>query len=158
MPPEDSPEAPSGAPPSAPPAESRGGFSRRDFLAGALLTGTLSAVGTFLTPGGSTPPSVTVDFITGSEPSGALDLLVRMWNQANPRAVVNLVTAGGESTKDQRDAMINRIEKGTADVLNLDIDPNTHPAWTGGEQKMLDRGGRVSRFNSRFGSLAFGKK
>ncbi|MFC5554151.1 50S ribosomal protein L31 [Methylobacterium iners] len=44
------------------------------------------------------------------------------------------------------------------DTLNLDIDPNTHPAWTGGEQKMLDRGGRVSRFNSRFGSLSFGKK
>ncbi|GAN47741.1 50S ribosomal protein L31 [Methylobacterium sp. ME121] len=39
------------------------------------------------------------------------------------------------------------------DTLNLDIDPLTHPAWTGGEQKMLDRGGRVSRFNSRFGNL-----
>ncbi len=44
------------------------------------------------------------------------------------------------------------------DTLNLDIDPNTHPAWTGGSQQLLDRGGRVSRFNSRFGSLAFGKK
>ena len=39
------------------------------------------------------------------------------------------------------------------DTLNLDIDPNTHPAWTGGEQKLLDRGGRVSRFTSRFGNL-----
>ena len=39
------------------------------------------------------------------------------------------------------------------DKLNLDIDPLTHPAWTGGEQKMLDRGGRVSRFTSRFGNL-----
>ena len=44
------------------------------------------------------------------------------------------------------------------DVLNLDIDPTTHPAWTGGEQKMLDRGGRVSRFNNRFAGLGFGKK
>ncbi|MBB5752633.1 50S ribosomal protein L31 [Prosthecomicrobium pneumaticum] len=35
-------------------------------------------------------------------------------------------------------------------VLNLDIDPNTHPAWTGGEQKLLDRGGRLSRFNNKF--------
>ena len=34
---------------------------------------------------------------------------------------------------------------------NLDIDPNTHPAWTGGSQQLLDRGGRLSRFNSRFG-------
>jgi len=35
-------------------------------------------------------------------------------------------------------------------VLNLDIDPSTHPAWTGGNQTLLDRGGRVSRFNSKF--------
>lgn len=44
------------------------------------------------------------------------------------------------------------------DVLNLDIDPKTHPAWTGGQQQLVDRGGRVSRFNSRFGNLSFGKK
>ena len=43
------------------------------------------------------------------------------------------------------------------DTLNLDIDPKTHPAWTGGQQQLLDRGGRVSRFNSRFGSMAFKK-
>lgn len=36
------------------------------------------------------------------------------------------------------------------DVLQLDIDPKTHPAWTGGNQTLLDRGGRVSRFNDRF--------
>ncbi len=35
-------------------------------------------------------------------------------------------------------------------TLNLDIDPSTHPAWTGGNQTLLDRGGRVSRFNSKF--------
>ena len=44
------------------------------------------------------------------------------------------------------------------DTLNLDIDPRTHPAWTGGSQQLLDRGGRVSRFNSRFGNMGFGKK
>jgi large subunit ribosomal protein L31 len=44
------------------------------------------------------------------------------------------------------------------DKLNLDIDPSTHPAWTGGSQQLLDRGGRLSRFNSRFGGLSFGKK
>jgi len=44
------------------------------------------------------------------------------------------------------------------DVLNLDIDPRTHPAWTGGSQQLLDRGGRVSRFNNRFAGLSFGKK
>jgi large subunit ribosomal protein L31 len=41
--------------------------------------------------------------------------------------------------------------------LHLDIDPTTHPAWTGGAQHLLDRGGRLSRFNSRFGNLSFGK-
>ena len=39
------------------------------------------------------------------------------------------------------------------DTLNLDIDPSTHPAWTGGNQQMLDRGGRVSRFNTKFGGF-----
>ena len=38
-------------------------------------------------------------------------------------------------------------------TLQLDIDPNTHPAWTGGDQRILDRGGRVSRFNNRFKGL-----
>src|SRR6476660_4307346 len=32
------------------------------------------------------------------------------------------------------------------DVLHLDIDPKSHPAWTGGQQQILDRGGRVSGF------------
>ncbi len=44
------------------------------------------------------------------------------------------------------------------DTLNLDIDPKTHPAWTGGSQTLMDRGGRLSRFNSKFGNLSFGKK
>lgn len=44
------------------------------------------------------------------------------------------------------------------DTLNLDIDPKTHPAWTGGSQQLLDRGGRVSRFSNKFGGLSFGKK
>ena len=38
-------------------------------------------------------------------------------------------------------------------TLNLDIDPKSHPAWTGGNQQMLDRGGRVSRFNDKFGGF-----
>ncbi len=35
-------------------------------------------------------------------------------------------------------------------TLTLDIDPKTHPAWTGGGQHIIDRGGRVSRFKTRF--------
>jgi large subunit ribosomal protein L31 len=36
------------------------------------------------------------------------------------------------------------------DVLHLDVDPKSHPAWTGGQQQILDRGGRVSRFQKKF--------
>ncbi len=39
------------------------------------------------------------------------------------------------------------------DTLQLDIDPRTHPAWTGGNQTLLDRGGRVSRFKDKFKGL-----
>lgn len=39
------------------------------------------------------------------------------------------------------------------DCLNLDIDPATHPAWTGGSQTLVDRGGRISKFKNRFGNL-----
>ena len=42
------------------------------------------------------------------------------------------------------------------DTLQLDIDPKVHPAWTGGSQQMLDRGGRVSRFAKKFGDLKVG--
>ena len=35
------------------------------------------------------------------------------------------------------------------DSLRLDIDPKTHPAWTG-VQRMIDSGGQVAKFNKRF--------
>jgi large subunit ribosomal protein L31 len=44
------------------------------------------------------------------------------------------------------------------DTLKLEIDSKTHPAWTGGGQHLVDRGGRVSRFNSRFKGLMGDKK
>jgi large subunit ribosomal protein L31 len=36
------------------------------------------------------------------------------------------------------------------DTLTLDIDPKTHPAWTGGDRHLVDRGGRLSRFKKKF--------
>ena len=36
------------------------------------------------------------------------------------------------------------------DTLPLDIDPKTHPAWTGGGQHLIDRGGRLSRFKKKY--------
>jgi large subunit ribosomal protein L31 len=40
--------------------------------------------------------------------------------------------------------------------LHLDIDPLSHPAWTGGPQQLLDRG-RVSKFNQKFGQFGLKK-
>jgi large subunit ribosomal protein L31 len=39
------------------------------------------------------------------------------------------------------------------DVLQLDVDPKTHPAWVGGTN--LRKTGRLERFNDRFGSISF---
>jgi large subunit ribosomal protein L31 len=39
------------------------------------------------------------------------------------------------------------------DTLNLDIDPLSHPAWTGGQQNLVDRGGRVSKFKNKYANL-----
>ena len=36
------------------------------------------------------------------------------------------------------------------DTLKLDIDPKTHPAWTGGSTHLIDRGGRLSRFKKKY--------
>lgn len=41
-------------------------------------------------------------------------------------------------------------------TLSLDIDPISHPAWTGGPQKIAD-GGRVSKFQQKFGAFSLKK-
>ncbi|WP_137388193.1 50S ribosomal protein L31 [Rhodoligotrophos defluvii] len=38
-------------------------------------------------------------------------------------------------------------------TMQLDIDPKTHPAWTGGSTHIVDRGGRVSRFKQKYSFL-----
>ncbi len=43
------------------------------------------------------------------------------------------------------------------DVMTLEIDPTSHPAWTGGNSRLLDAGGQVARFNKRFGGLTLKK-
>lgn len=41
-------------------------------------------------------------------------------------------------------------------TMRLDIDPKTHPAWTG-EHRLVDSGGQVAKFNKRFGSFGLKK-
>ena len=38
------------------------------------------------------------------------------------------------------------------DTLKLDIDPKTHPAWTG-IHRLVDSGGQLAKFNKRFKDL-----
>lgn len=38
------------------------------------------------------------------------------------------------------------------DVLTLEVDPLSHPAWTG-EHRLLDTGGQLAKFNKRFEGL-----
>lgn len=38
------------------------------------------------------------------------------------------------------------------DTIRLDIDPRSHPAWTG-VQRIMDTGGQVAKFNKKFAGL-----
>jgi large subunit ribosomal protein L31 len=41
-----------------------------------------------------------------------------------------------------------------SELLVLDIDPTTHPAWReDGERQLIDTGGRVSKFSKRYGNF-----
>ncbi len=42
-------------------------------------------------------------------------------------------------------------------TLALEIDPKSHPAWTGGQQQLVDRGGRLSRFQKKFAGIGLKK-
>ena len=63
---------------------------------------------------------------------------------------INIVMTDGSSFQ-------TRSTYGKAgDTLRLDIDPKSHPAWTG-VQKLLDTGGQIAKFNKRFGSFGLKK-
>ena len=40
--------------------------------------------------------------------------------------------------------------------IRLDIDPKSHPAWTG-VHRMMDTGGQVAKFNKRFAGIGMKK-
>lgn len=43
------------------------------------------------------------------------------------------------------------------ETLRLDIDPKSHPAWTG-QQRIVDTGGQVAKFNKRFAGIGLRTK
>jgi large subunit ribosomal protein L31 len=38
------------------------------------------------------------------------------------------------------------------DTIRLDIDPKSHPAWTG-QQRVMDTGGQIAKFNKKFAGI-----
>jgi large subunit ribosomal protein L31 len=42
------------------------------------------------------------------------------------------------------------------DTMTLDIDPKSHPAWTG-VHRLLDSGGQLAKFNKRFSGIGLNK-
>jgi large subunit ribosomal protein L31 len=58
--------------------------------------------------------------------------------------VINVVMTDGTTYK-------TRSTWGSeGDTMTLDIDPKSHPAWTGGGTRLVDSGGQVAKFNKRF--------
>lgn len=43
------------------------------------------------------------------------------------------------------------------DTIRLDIDPKSHPAWTG-QQRVIDTGGQIAKFNKKFAGIGARKK
>ena len=44
-----------------------------------------------------------------------------------------------------------------SDSLKLEIDPKSHPAWTGGKMNLQDTEGQVARFEKRFKGIKIEK-
>ena len=42
------------------------------------------------------------------------------------------------------------------DVMKLDVDPLSHPAWQGGTQKVIEKG-QLSKFEKKYGSFLSGE-
>ena len=40
------------------------------------------------------------------------------------------------------------------ETMSLEIDPLSHPAWTGGGTRLMDTGGRVTKFKNKYAGLS----
>ena len=95
-------------------------YSRRSFLTGVLACGTLSASAAYVLPGGRSRPEVELRIATGGDPTGGRDLLLDMWNRANP-TIPARADAIASGTADARAVMLSRALAGEADIVNLDV-------------------------------------
>ncbi len=44
------------------------------------------------------------------------------------------------------------------ETMVLEIDPTSHPAWTGGPARLNEAGGQVAKFNKRFAGISLPTK
>ena len=95
-------------------------YSRRDFLTGVLVCGVVSAAAMYALPGGRSLPQTELKLLSGEDPTGARKLLVRAWNEANPRTTVILYDHIKGQTEDQLRDLKEAAEDGEADILNVD--------------------------------------
>jgi multiple sugar transport system substrate-binding protein len=91
----------------------RESHSRRSFLAGALISGALSAGANHLFVDGYRTP---LTLRSGTDPTGTRGLLVKLWNQARPQAPIDYQEIPG-STGDQFNTF---TDTEAADIYNLD--------------------------------------
>ncbi|WP_422752139.1 extracellular solute-binding protein [Micromonospora sp. WMMD708] len=96
-------------------------YSRRSFLSGVLTCGAVSATAVYLLPGGHRPPPVELRLATGTDPTGARELLLAMWNQANPDTPARLTDEIEGGSGDEHTRLLAAARNGRADILNLDV-------------------------------------
>lgn len=88
-------------------------YSRRSFLAGVLTAGMLSTSAGYLL---TRREPVTLSLATGADTTGARQLLIKMWNELDPRVTI-VPTEVNSSTQDQ----YTKFLETRADIFNLDV-------------------------------------
>ena len=81
------------------------------------------------------------------------------YNNLNPKDPVALNLFSQKDLVDAIEKAERRVkrEKKQKEKVKLEIDPKSHAAWTGGKQKLMDKG-RISKFNKKFENFKSKKK
>ncbi len=94
-------------------------------------------------PRGAEPTHVASSPLIGYKARGAVEIAMREGIHPDYHEITVVMTDGSSYQ--------TRSTYGKpGDTLRLDIDPKSHPAWTGGQQRLIDTGGQLARFNKRF--------
>jgi len=81
--------------------------------------------------------------------AGGIAVLDASGNAAPGSTATGLVVVG------RFEETVDNGSGSAGDRITLEIDPRTHPAWTG-QHRLVDSGGQVAKFNKRFKDLGLG--